>query len=165
MSAGDERETRIFPVETRFQRLARRTGGVPREQAIENAWAKVEEIKPGFDDWLDKELQKLADTVSAAQAGNPSPDWIDRANAHSRQLRDVGTTMGFELLTFIADSLCEVLDAFAANPDCNIESVACHLDALFLARQPPYRNMRPEQVPELTGGLRRVVDRVSVSPE
>lgn len=164
MSGSDDREARIFPVETRFQRLARRAGGIPRDQAIENAWAKVEEIKPGFDDWLNKELQSLADVIGAAQAGDAPADWIERANAHSRQLRDVGTTMGFELLTFIANSLCEVLDAVAAGAECNMETIACHLDALFLARQRPYRSLKPEQVPELTSGLRRIVDQVSTSP-
>jgi hypothetical protein len=35
---------------------------------------------------------------------------------------------------------------------------------LFLARQKPYWGLKPEQVPELTAGLRRVVDHVSTSP-
>lgn len=164
MSDNGDREARVFPVETRFQRLARRAGGIPRDQAIENAWNKVEEIKPGFDDWLTKELQALADEIARAQSGNVEPNWIETANAQSRQLRDVGTTMGFELLTFIANSLCEVLDAIAAGAEFNMESITCHLDALFLSRQPPYRNMKPEQVPELTSGLRRVADFVSTSP-
>ena len=164
MSDSSDREARVFPVETRFQRLARRAGGIPRDQAIENAWTKVEEIKPGFDDWLTKELQALADEIARAQSGNVGPNWIETTNAQSRQLRDVGTTMGFELLTFIADSLCEVLDAMAAGAEFNMESITCHLDALFLSRQPHYRNMKPEQVPELTSGLRRVADFVSTSP-
>jgi hypothetical protein len=164
MSDTGDRQARVFPVETRFQRLARRAGGIPRNQAIENAWSKVEEIKPGFDEWLTTALQTLADEVKRGPGALPEADWVDIVNTQSRQLRDVGTTMGFELLTFVANSLCEVLDAVTAGAECNMESIGCHIDALFLARQQPYRSMKPEQVPELTRGLRRVADFVSTSP-
>jgi hypothetical protein len=69
--------------------------------------------------------------------------------------------MGSELLTFVASSFCDVLDAIEAGADRNMESVTCHLDALFLARQQRFRNMKPDEVPELTRGLRRVVQVVS----
>ena len=163
MSDSGDRNARIFPVETRFQRLARRPGGIPREQAIEKAWTQVEEIKPGFDDWVNKELQSLSDVIKSAGSGNAG-EWAEMANVHCRRLRDVGTTMGFELLTFVADSLCDVLDAIAAGVECNMETITCHVDALFLARQRAYRGMKPEQVPELISGLRRIVDQVNTSP-
>jgi hypothetical protein len=164
MSDSDKPEARIFAVETRFQKLARRAGGIPRDQAIEQAWAQVEVAKPGFEDWVGKELDKLSDVIKTARPGMPASDWIELASTHSRQVRDVGTTMGFELLTYVADSLCEVLDAVAAGAELNMESITCHLDALYLARQRPYCNMKPDQVPELTSGLRRVVEHVSTSP-
>ncbi len=168
MADGDnpdpKTKARVFTVETRFQKMARRPGGIPREQALEEAAAKIEEIKPGFDDWLNEELQALADVINNAKAGTPAPDWIELANTHCYQVRDAGTTMHSELLTFIAGSLCEVLDAITAGAECNMESIICHLDALFLARQQRYRDMKPDQVPELISGLRRVVEVVSTLP-
>lgn len=164
MSDNGNGEARVFAVETRFQKLARRPGGIPRDQALENAQANVEKSKPAFDDWLTTTLDSLAEEIKRAQAGQASPDWIVSINAQSRNLRDVGTTMGFELLTFVAGSLCEVLDAIEAGAECNMESIVCHLDALLLSRQRPYRNMKPDQVPELTSGLRRVADFVTTSP-
>lgn len=164
MAESDEYEVRVFTVETRFQKLARRPGGISRDQALENAASKIEEIKPGFDDWLKKELRTLADIINGAKSGNPPPDWIERANIQSRQIRDSGTTMGSELMTFIANSMCEVLDAIADGADCNMESIVCHLDALVLARQPQFRNLTPEQVPELTSGLRRLAEAVTTAP-
>lgn len=157
-------KVRIFPVETTFQKRARRPGGVPRDRAIKYAAARVDEAKPEFDDWLGKELEALADIVRKAQNGDAPADWIDETNRHARQLRDVGTTMGSELLSYIAGSLCEILDEITAGAKCNIDSITCHVDALFLARQRPYWGLKPEQVPELTAGLRRVVDHVSTSP-
>jgi hypothetical protein len=161
---GNDDQVKIFPVETTFQKQARRAGGVPRDRAIKYAESRVEEVKPGFDEWLGNELDALAEVVRKAQKGEAPPDWVDEANLHCRHLRDVGTTMGSELLTYIAGSLCEILDEIAAGAPCNIDSVICHVDALFLARQRPYWGLKPEQVPELTAGLRRVVDHVSTSP-
>ena len=155
---------RVFPVETTFQKQALRPGGVPRERAIKYALSRVEEVKPEFEDWLGNELDALTDVVRKMRGGEAPPDWVEVANRHSRHLRDVGTTMGSELLTYIAGSLCEILDEITAGAPCNVESITCHLDALFLARQKRYRGMKPEQVPELTAGLRRVVDHVSTSP-
>jgi hypothetical protein len=164
MSGGDDKRVRVFRVETRLQKLARRPGGIPRDRALKKAQANVEEIKPGFDDWLVKEFDSIALLLKRAQAGEPQEAWLDALNRQSRNLRDVGTTMDFELLTFIADSLCEILDAVADGAECSMESIQCHVDAMFLARKPPYRGMRPEQVPELTGGLRRVAEQVNTSP-
>jgi len=164
MPDQDNGDVRIFNVETSFQKLARRPGGVPRDSAVEKARAKVDELKPGFDDWLGKQINALVGIIDKAKDGNPASDWIDIANQRSRQLRDVGTTMDFELLTFIADSLCDIFDAVEAGSELSMESIACHVDALVLIQQKPYRGLKPEQVPELTSGLRRVSEQVSTSP-
>jgi hypothetical protein len=164
MPDGKDSNVRIFTVETRYQKLARSAGGIPRDAAIEKAQAKVEEIKPDFEDWLTKELDSLAAVMNKAKAGDAQSDWINVVGHHARQLRDVGTTMGSELITYIANSLCEILDAMAAGSEYNMDSIVCHVDALFLARQKPYRGLKPDQVPQLTSGLRRVVDHISTSP-
>ena len=121
---GNDENVKIFPVETAFQKQARRPGGVPRERALKYAAARVEEAKPEFDDWLGKELEALADVVRKMQGGKAPPDWVEAANRHSRHLRDVGTTMGSELLTYIAGSLCEILDEIAGGAACNANSIA-----------------------------------------
>jgi len=161
MGKTTKREARIFPVETRFHKLVRRPGGLPREQAIERAQAQVEEVKVGFDEWLEAELQELASLLKTLQSGKAEPDWLDTAKLHSHQLRDVGTTVGSELLTFVAESLCEVLESSAADGQRNVESIACHIDSLMLIQKRSYLHLKPEQVPELTDGLRRVAKRAN----
>jgi len=152
---------RELVVETRFQRLAKRAGGVPKEKAVERAEAEIERAKPGFDEWLKVELRDFASFVKNAAAEEVTPDWIARANFRSRQLRDSATIMGFELLAFIGNSLCEILDSMEAGNEYNMESIVCHMDALTLAGKGSYRRLKPDQVPELTKGLRRVVKRVN----
>ena len=80
-------------------------------------------------------------------------------------MRDVGTTMGFELLTFIANTLCKIFDGIKAGAEFKIESVTCHFDALVLIQQEAYRNLRPEELPELSGGLHQVAESVSIVPK
>ena len=163
MGETDDR-VRIFPVETRFQQLARRPGGIPRDKALERAQSKIDEAKPAFDDWLNQQLEALVGAVKRAQTASADAEWVKTADRYCRQLRDVGSTMDFELLTFIAGSLSEMLEAIIAGAECDMESIQCHIDALLLARQKSYRGVKPEQVPELISGLRRVVEQVSTLP-
>jgi hypothetical protein len=139
--------------------MAKREGGVPRAQAIERAQTEVERAGPSFDEWLKDALRNLQRLIAKAEAAESS--WIEDVNAQSRQLRDSSGTLGIQLLAFIADSLCDMLDSIELGAECDMESIICHVDALKLAQRKSYRRLKPEQVPELTEGLRRVVKRVA----
>jgi hypothetical protein len=51
-----EPDARVFPVETRFQKMAKREGGLSRDKAIEQAQMQIEKAKTQFEDWLAVEL-------------------------------------------------------------------------------------------------------------
>jgi hypothetical protein len=165
MAENPTSEARIFSPKSRFQTLARRPGGVPRSQAVENAQGKIEEAKLGFDEWLDGELAELIGAVERAKSGAALDDWIDAAQIHTNQLRDVGTTVGFELLTFVSSTLSTILDGIKAGAECNLDSLTCHVDALLLIRQKQFRHLRPDEVPELSRGLHQVAESVSIVPK
>ncbi|MBI3705213.1 MAG: hypothetical protein HY244_15545, partial [Rhizobiales bacterium] len=65
----------------------------------------------------------------------------------------------------VANNLFEILDAMKAGAPHDKEAIDCHVDALMLAKTEPYRNVRPDQVPEMTSGLRRVGEIVSIVPD
>ena len=157
-------DARVFLPKTRFQTLARRPGGVPRSRAVENALNKVEEVKIDFEEWFEHELEGLIEVTERAKAGAHVDEWIDLALFHAHSLRDVGTTVGFELLTFIAGTFCTILESIKSGAECNVEALTCHIDALLLIRKRQYRNLRPEQLPELSEGLHRVAESVSIVP-
>jgi hypothetical protein len=163
MAQQPDRDPNIFSVDTRFQQLARRPGGVTRERAIEIAERHIEELKPDFGDWLDRELQELAASIRqlSANPGNAAP--LERAQQTCCQLRDVGATMGYELLSFIASNFCHILDAIKAGAAYDKDMIDCHMDALLLARTEQYRHLTPDQVPEMASGLRRVVELAKAS--
>ncbi|HEY6255342.1 MAG TPA: hypothetical protein VIY51_06060 [Xanthobacteraceae bacterium] len=165
MADNPSPDAKIFSPKTRFQTLARRPGGVPRGQAVDNALNNVEETKLGFDEWFEGELNGLIDAIERAKSGAHVDDWIDAAIFHTHNLRDVGTTVGFELLTFISSTFCTILDGIKSGVECNVESLTCHVDALLLIRKKQYRNLRPDQLPELSRGLHRVAESVSIVPK
>ena len=64
--------------------------------------------------------------------------------------------MQFQLLAFVAESLCGLLDTIGVGSELPTDPIICHLDALTLAARPDFRALRPDEVPELTGGLSKV---------
>ena len=164
MSDKPKHEAHIFYPDTRFERMARRPGGVAREQALANAQTKVEELAPDFAAWLDAALQELKDALSSLADNPKSPAAIERADNACSQLRDIGATMGYNLVTFVANSLCTILEAIQAGASYDKDIIDCHINALFLVRTEPYRNLTPDQVPEMSKGLLRVVEIAGISP-
>jgi hypothetical protein len=164
MSKNTKHEARTFFADTRFERMARRPGGVTREQAVARAQTQIDEIKAEFPEWLNLKLQELSAAIKQAEGSSFDSSWHERAYGISCQLRDVGATMGYELVSYIANNLCKILDAIKAGVAYDREMINCHVDALFLARTEQYRHLRPEQVPEMASGLRRVAELVSIVP-
>lgn len=158
-------DVRIFTVDTRFQQMARRPGGLPRDIAVQQAQSQVDGLKTEFIDWADQEVKELSaafKTMSDKRQGTPE---FDEIYHRCCQLRDTGTTMGFELVTFVSDNLCRVLDAIKGGAPYDADVIDCHIDAMFLAKQERYRNLRPDQVVEMTNGLQRILDRAKKSSE
>jgi hypothetical protein len=148
----------IFYVDSRFERLARRRGGVPREQALAEAQSQIEALKENFDGWLDEELQQLRAAVIQVEHNPGDAAALDHAERVCSQIRDIGTTMGYQLVTFVAGSLCTILDGLKSGPAYDKDIVECHINALLLVRTDSYRNLRPNQLPEMTSGLHRIVE-------
>jgi hypothetical protein len=126
----------LIPVSTRFHSLARRPGGVSREQALKSAEAQIGIMRPQFADWLDRELEQLISAIPTGQEEAVSDDpWLDKAHVHCRAVRDVGATMGFELLTFAANNLCDIIEVVKAGVTCPFDAIESQIQALLLARK------------------------------
>ena len=155
--ADNTTKAREFFVDSRFQKKARRPGGLPRMEAIARAKEEIEQIRTTFTDWFDQQVMSLDEALRRQDAERGNPDWVEIAHFHCRQLRDVGTTMGYDLVTFVANNFCNMLDAMRVGAQPNSEVIALHIEALRLARQDQYRTARPEDFPEFSGGLSRLL--------
>ena len=159
MADNSVEDPNTFLVDSHFQKMARRAGGIPRNQALENAQIAMDKIKMSFGDWLDGQIEALnAEIKKGRSAPESDVSWAEIAATHAQQIRDVGSTMGFELVTFITNNLCEIFEAIIAGGGPRNKMIDCHIDALLLAKQDQYRHLRPEQLPELSSGLRRVME-------
>jgi hypothetical protein len=158
MPEAYDSEVRIFLANTRFEQMARRPGGVPRERAVAQAQAKINELKSDFSDWLEKELQELAEAISIFESDLSDESSLERAYRNTLQLEAVCAPMGYELVTFVAGNLCTIFAAFKNGSPYDKGIVDCHINAFLLAKADQYRNLAPEDVPEMTNGLRQVVE-------
>ena len=121
-------------------------------------------MKADFDDWIDLEFDALAAALAEIDSDPGDKAALDRAYKSSAQLHEVGSTMGYELVTFVAKTLCDILEAYMAGAAYDKEVIACHTDAFKLARLEQYRHLQPKDVPEMTAGLLRVVELASIVP-
>ena len=164
-AANPDPNVRIFFVDTRFQQMARRPGGVPKELAIQQAESQIETFKEEFVDWVEQEIQDISAAFKAISNSSDIVPQLGDIDRRCRQLRDTGTTMGLELITFVADNFCKVLDTLKDGAPYDADVISCHVDALLLAKQKNYRNLRPDQVIEMTNGLQKILDRAKKSTE
>ena len=165
MAKNQHPEAMVFYADNRFDRMARRPGGVAPEQAIKQAEAHLEELHADFADWINNELAQLSAALDQLEASPTSLEAIDRAFQSCAHLRDVGATMGFELVTFVAANLCDIIDAMKVGAVYDKDTINCHMDALKLAKTERYRHLRADQVPEMTAGLRRIGEIASIVPD
>jgi hypothetical protein len=138
--------------------MARRPGGLSRDRAIERAEVEIAGVKVGFDEWFGREFAELAAAFAASRSNRGDAERLAAFRNRSRQICDVAATMHFQLLAFVAQSLCELLDSIGAEGEVPADPIVCHLDALCLSARPDFRTLRPDDVPELTEGLSRVAE-------
>jgi hypothetical protein len=126
----------LIPVQTRFHSMALRPGGVSRKQAIGSAERVLNTMQPQFAEWLDRELRLLILAIPVEQGDITSGDpWLESAYLHARAVRDVGATMGFELLTFAANNLCDIIEVVRSGVDCPFDTVESQIQALLVAKR------------------------------
>jgi len=157
VTAGDG--AREFYTETNYQKQARRPGGNARDQAIKNADANIEMLKPSFEDWLNEQINALVKIIPKGESSIPAGlSWIDAADINSQRLADVAATMDYRFMSFVAKNLSLIFDAIRNGSEYRGDVIECHINALRLSRQQQYRELRSEDLPELSEGLRRILE-------
>jgi hypothetical protein len=146
-------------VQADLEQRARMPGGISRHRALQNARSELNRLKPHLSTYITDECTNLEVALSAAGIPGPHQEAsIRAAQVASQRLHDVAEPMGFILVALIAKNLCEVFevasDVKIAYPRAVLD---CHFDALRLIQQRRYRDLRPQDLPELTSGLARAV--------
>ena len=101
--------------------------------AIAKAEAALAELSGNFAQWLQEEITRLEDARKSVQDQSSSPETVDRLYMCAHDLKGLGTTYEFPLITRIAASLCKLLEEPERRPTAPMVMVDAHIHAIKAA--------------------------------
>jgi chemotaxis protein histidine kinase CheA len=99
-------------------------------QAIAKAEAALADLSSHFQDWLMDEIKKLEDVQALIKEEGLNMVNADQLFYRAHDLKGLGTTYGFPLITRVAGSLCKMLDEDEKRMIAPWKLVEAHLDAI-----------------------------------
>lgn len=98
--------------------------------ALLKAEAALKSLSPQFAQWLQDEVVKLETARAALHGQGATPATMDSLYLHSHDLKGLGTTYDFPLISRVASSLCKLMDAAAPRTAAPLGLVDAHIDAI-----------------------------------
>ncbi len=119
----------ITPPDTLRKKVGGRLGPA-NKAAIAKAEAALANLADNFDEWMTLEVTKLEDTRNVVRNEGIGGDAGQKLFNVSHDIKGLGTTYGYPLVSSIADSLCKItleLDVRAKAP---LSLVNAHVDSI-----------------------------------
>ena len=113
-------------------KVGSRFGGID-PSALAKAEAALKGLSGQFAQWLQDEIDKLESARAAIKAEGINPQNADRLYLHAHDLKGLGATYEFPLITRIAGSLCKLMDDQDARVKAPMFLVDAHIDAVRAA--------------------------------
>ena len=104
-------------------------GGIDAS-AIARAEAALQAMSAQFGQWLDDELVKLDAAQSAIRTKGLTPETGEYLYCRAHDLKGLGTTYQYPLVTRLAGSLCRLLDDADKRMAAPMTLVDAHVDAI-----------------------------------
>jgi len=98
--------------------------------AIAKAEAALKELSSQFGAWLRDEVAKLEAAHAVLKSEGPTQAAMDGVYARAHDLKGLGTTYEFPLVTRIAGSLCKLIGEGEARPRAPVALVSAHIDTI-----------------------------------
>jgi hypothetical protein len=98
--------------------------------AIAKAEAALKGLSAQFGEWLRDEVAKLESAYAVLKADGPTQAAMDGVYARGHDLKGLGTTYEFPLVTRIAGSLCKLLGEGDARTRAPVALVSAHVEAI-----------------------------------
>jgi hypothetical protein len=98
--------------------------------AIAKAEAALKGLSAQFGEWLRDEVAKLEAAYAVLKAEGPTQASMDGVYARAHDLKGLGTTYEFPLVTRIAGSLCKLLGDGDARTRAPVALVTAHVEAI-----------------------------------
>ena len=98
--------------------------------AIAKAEAALKAMSGQFGQWLQDEILKLDSARAAILAEGYSPKTAEDLYFRAHDLKGLGTTYQYPLVTRLAGSLCKLMDDPAGRMDAPMVLIDAHIDAI-----------------------------------
>jgi len=113
-------------------KVGSRFGGID-PSAVAKAEAALKSLSGQFAQWLQDEIEKLEAARAAIRTKGVSAATADKLYLHAHDLKGLGATYEFPLITRIAGSLCKLMDEPAMRVAAPMFLVDAHIDAIRAA--------------------------------
>lgn len=101
--------------------------------AIAKAEAALKSLSGNFTQWLNDEIAKLDNARAAITTGGQTPETMESLYLRAHDLKGLGATYGFPVITKIAGLLCRQIDDKAKRLDVSLGLIDAHIDAIKTA--------------------------------
>lgn len=101
--------------------------------AIAKAEAALKSLASNFSQWLSDEITKLEAARQQVHAQGMTAETMENLYLRAHDLKGLGTTYGYQLITRIAGSLCRMIDDKQKRTTAPLELVDAHIDAIKAA--------------------------------
>ena len=101
--------------------------------AIAKAEAALKSLASNFTQWLADEVAKLDAARQQVRIEGATAETMENLYLRAHDLKGLGTTYGYQLITRIAGSLCRLIDDKEKRATTSLELVDAHIDAIKAA--------------------------------
>jgi hypothetical protein len=101
--------------------------------AIAKAEAALKSLSGNFEQWLNDEVVKLDGARQTVRAQGATPETMESLYLRAHDLKGLGTTYGYPLITRIAGLLCRLIDDKQKRLSAPMSLVDAHIDAIKAA--------------------------------
>ena len=101
--------------------------------AIAKAEAALKSLSGNFTQWLNDEIGKLEAARQVVRTENPTVDNMESLYLRAHDLKGLGATYGFPLITRIAGLLCRLIDDKSKRLQAPMGLIDAHIDAIKAA--------------------------------
>ena len=120
------------PTNLRLKVGASRLGSIDAA-AIAKAEAALKSLSGNFSQWLQDEITKLEAARQNVKAQGVSVETMENLSLRAHDLKGLGTTYGYQLITRIAGSLCRLIDEKDKRLTASMALIDAHIDAIKAA--------------------------------
>ena len=124
-----ERPQTIVPLNLLKARVAPKLG-VLTPDALAKAEAALKTLSANFGQWLNDEIEKLEAARLAITNNGMTQDTADQLYTHAHDLKGLGATYDFPLITRVAGSLCKLMGEKEQRPFLPLPLIDAHIDAI-----------------------------------